>query len=57
MSLLDAHIPQLVASQSEFAAAAEKVNALLDIAQANLGEAAGTYLAADAAAASSYTGI
>ena len=97
MSLLDAHIPQLVASQSEFAAkaglmrhtigeaeqsalsaqafhqgegaaafqgaharfvaAAEKVNALLDIAQANLGEAAGTYVAADAAAASSYTGI
>ncbi len=30
---------------------------LLDIAQANLGEAAGTYVAADAAAASSYTGF
>ncbi|ORB93540.1 type VII secretion protein EsxS [Mycobacterium persicum] len=97
MSLLDAHIPQLVASQSAFAAragvmrhtigsaeqsalsaqafhqgesaavfqssharfveAAAKVNALLDIAQANLGDAAGTYVAADAAAASSYTGF
>ena len=38
-------------------AAAAKVNTLLDIAQANLGDAAGTYVAADAAAASSYTGI
>ncbi|SRX92533.1 ESAT-6-like protein EsxS [Mycobacterium shimoidei] len=97
MSMLDAHIPQLVASQSAFAAkaglmrstigqaeqeavsaqafhvgesaaafqgaharfveAAAKVNALLDIAQANLGDAAGTYVAADAAAASSYTGF
>lgn len=97
MSLLDAHIPQLVASQSAFAAkaglmrhtissaeqsamsaqafhqgesaaafqasharfveAASKVNALLDIAQANLGDAAGTYVAADAAAASAYTGF
>ncbi|WP_062541914.1 type VII secretion system protein EsxG, partial [Mycobacterium celatum] len=96
MSLLDAHIPQLVASQSAFAAkaglmrstigqaeqealsaqafhvgesaaafqaaharfveVAAKVNALLDIAQANLGDAAGTYVAADAAAASTYTG-
>lgn len=96
MSLLDAHIPQLVSSQSAFAAkaglmrhtisqaeqsvmsaqafhqgesalafqsaharymeAASKVNALLDIAQANLGDAAGTYVAADAAAASTYTG-
>ncbi|SRX95521.1 ESAT-6-like protein EsxS [Mycobacterium shimoidei] len=95
--MLDAHIPQLVASQSAFAAkaglmrstigqaeqeavsaqafhvgesaaafqgaharfveAAAKVNALLDIAQANLGDAAGTYVAADAAAASSYTGF
>ncbi|ODR12302.1 type VII secretion system protein EsxG, partial [Mycobacterium shimoidei] len=85
MSMLDAHIPQLVASQSAFAAkaglmrstigqaeqeavsaqafhvgesaaafqgaharfveAAAKVNALLDIAQANLGDAAGTYVA------------
>ncbi|BBX72756.1 type VII secretion protein EsxS [Mycobacterium shinjukuense] len=97
MSLLDAHIPQLVASQSAFAAkaalmwhtigeaeqsalsaqafhqgesavafqgaharfmeAAGKINTLLDIAQANLGEAAGTYVAVDAAAASSYTGF
>ncbi len=95
MSLLDAHIPQLVASQSafgtkaalmrstisqaeqealsaqafhqgessaafqaahaRFVAAASRVNTLLDIAQANLGDAAGTYVAADAAAASSYT--
>ncbi|MCV7230881.1 type VII secretion system protein EsxG, partial [Mycobacterium branderi] len=30
--------------------------ALLDVAQANLGDAAGTYVAADAAAASTYTG-
>ncbi|ORB85135.1 type VII secretion protein EsxS [Mycobacterium kansasii] len=97
MSLLDAHIPQLVASQSAFTAkaalmrhtigqaeqsamsaqafhqgesaaafqgaharfveAAARINTLLDIAQANLGEAAGTYVAADAAAASSYTGF
>ncbi|WP_341286237.1 type VII secretion system protein EsxG [Mycobacterium decipiens] len=93
MSLLDAHIPQLVASQSAFAAkaglmrhtisqaeesamsaqafhqgafqaaharfvaAASRGNMLLDIAQANMGEAAGTYVAADAAAASSYTGF
>ncbi|PIB76691.1 type VII secretion system protein EsxG [Mycobacterium celatum] len=97
MSMLDAHIPQLVASQSAFAAkaglmrstigqaeqealsaqafhvgesaaafqaaharfveVAAKVNALLDIAQANLGDAAGTYVAADAAAASTYTGF
>jgi uncharacterized protein YukE len=97
MSLLDAHIPQLVASQSAFGAkaglmrhtigqaeqaamsaqayhqgesaaafqaaharfveVAARVNALLDIAQANLGDAAGTYVAADAAAASSYTGF
>jgi uncharacterized protein YukE len=97
MSLLDAHIPQLVASQSAFAAkaglmrstigqaeqealsaqafhagdssmafqaaharfveAAGRVNMLLDIAQAHMGEAAGTYVAADAAAASSYTGF
>jgi uncharacterized protein YukE len=97
MSLLDAHIPQLVASQSAFSAkaallrstinqaeqeamsaqafhqgessaafqaaharfveVAARVNALLDIAQANLGDAAGTYVAADSAAASSYTGV
>ena len=97
MSMLDAHIPQLVASQSAFGAkaglmrstvgqaeqeavsaqafhvgessvafqaaharfveAAAKINALLDVAQANLGDAAGTYVAADAAAASGYTGF
>ena len=96
MSLLDAHIPQLVASESAFGTkaglmrstigqaeqeamsaqafhtgdsaaafqaaharfvAAAKVNSLLDIAQANLGDAAGTYVAADAAAASSYPGF
>src|ERR1700689_5689213 len=97
MSLLNAHIPQLVASQTAFstkaalmrstigqaeqealsaqafhvgesAAAfqaaharfvevAARINTLLDIAQANLGDAAGTYVAADAAAASTYTGL
>jgi len=97
MSMLDAHIPQLVASQSAFSAkaglmrstigqaeqeamsaqafhagdsaaafqaaharfvaAAAKINTLLDIAQGSLGDAAGTYVAADAAAASSYTGF
>jgi uncharacterized protein YukE len=97
MSLLDAHIPQLVSSQSAFSAkagllrstigqaeqqalsaqafhvgessaafqagharfveAAARVNALLDVAHANLGDAAGTYVAADAAAASNYTGF
>ena len=97
MSMLDAHIPQLVASQSAFGAkaglmrstvgqaeqeavsaqafhvgeasmafqaaharfveAAAKINALLDVAQVNLGDAAGTYVAADAAAASGYTGF
>jgi len=97
MSMLDAHIPQLVAAQSAFGAksgvmrstisqaeqeamsaqayhqgessaafqaaharfveAAARVNSLLDIAQANLGDAAGTYVAADAAAASGYTGF
>jgi uncharacterized protein YukE len=97
MSLLDAHIPQLVASQSafgakaglmrstigqaeqeaqsaqafhvgdsaaafqaahaRFVAAAAKVNSLLDIAEGNLGDAAGTYVAADAAAAGSYPGF
>jgi uncharacterized protein YukE len=97
MSMLDAHIPQLVASQSAFGAkaglmrstvgqaeqeavsaqafhvgeasmafqaaharfveAAAKINALLDVAQANLGDAASTYVAADAAAASGYTGF
>jgi uncharacterized protein YukE len=97
MSLLDAHVPQLVAAQSAFSAkaalmrstigqaeqeamsaqafhvgesaaafqaaharfvaVAAKINTLLDIAQANLGDAAGTYTAADAAAASTYTGF
>ena len=97
MSLLDAHIPQLVAAESAFGAkaalmrstiasaeqaalsaqafhvgessaafqaaharfveVAAKVNALLDIAQANLGSAGGAYVAADAAAASTYTGF
>ncbi|BBZ65466.1 MAG: type VII secretion protein EsxS [Mycolicibacterium insubricum] len=94
MSLLDAHIPQLVASEAAFGtktalmrstmAAAEqsavssqafhrgesslafqashhrflevaaKVNMLLDVAQANLGDAGTTYVAQDAAAASTY---
>jgi uncharacterized protein YukE len=97
MSMLDAHIPQLVASEAAFGAKAAlmrstiaqaeqaahsaqafhmgessaafqaaharfvevsaKVNALLDIAQANIGDAAGTYAAEDAAAASTYTAI
>ena len=97
MSMLDAHIPQLVASQSafgakaglmrstigqaeqeamsaqafhagesaaafqaahaRFVAAAAKINGLLDIAQANIGDAAGTYVTADSAAASSYPGF
>ena len=97
MSLLDAHIPQLVASEAAFGAKAAlmrstiaqaeqaamsaqafhigessaafqaaharfvevsaKVNTLLDIAQVNLGDAAGTYVAQDAAAASTYTSI
>jgi uncharacterized protein YukE len=97
MSMLDAHIPQLVASQSAFAAkaglmrstigqaeqealsaqafhvgesaaafqaaharyveVAARINTLLDIAQANIGDAASTYVAADSAAAGSYTGF
>lgn len=97
MSLLDAHIPQLVASEAAFSAKAAlmrstiaqaeqaaqssqafhmgesalafqaaharfievsaKVNALLDVAQANLGDAAATYVAEDAAASSTYTVI
>jgi uncharacterized protein YukE len=95
--MLDAHIPQLVASQSAFAAkaglmrstigqaeqealsaqafhvgesaaafqaaharyveVAARINTLLDIAQANIGDAASTYVAADSAAAGSYTGF
>ena len=35
----------------------DKVNALLDIAQANLGDAAGTYVAQDTAAAGTYTSV
>ena len=94
--MLDAHIPQLVASESAFSVKAAlmrsaisqaesaamgaqafhmgdasaafqaaharfveqaaRVNALLDIAQVNLGEAGGTYVAADAAAAAGYSG-
>ncbi|MGV0714150.1 type VII secretion protein EsxS [Mycolicibacterium sp. XJ662] len=97
MSLLDAHIPQLVSSEAAFSAKAAlmrstiaqaeqaaqsaqafhigessaafqaaharflevsaRVNSLLDIAQVNLGDAAGTYVAQDAANASTYTGI
>ena len=97
MSLLDAHIPQLVASEAAFSAktalmrstiaqaeqaatsaqafhmgessaafqaaharfveVSAKVNTLLDIAQVNLGDAAGNYVAQDAAAASTYTSI
>lgn len=97
MSHLDAHIPQLIASESAFAAksalmrstisqaeqaamgaqafhlgeaatafqaahgrfaeAAAKVNALLDLAQANLAEAGATYVAQDAAAAATYGGL
>jgi uncharacterized protein YukE len=45
------------AAHARFVAAAAKINALLDIAQANLGDAAGTYVAADAAAASAYPGF
>ncbi|MGE0214452.1 type VII secretion protein EsxS [Mycolicibacterium sp.] len=97
MSLLDAHIPQLIASESAFGAKAAlmrstiaqaeqaaqsaqafhtgesaaafqaaharfvevsaKINSLLDIAQANVGDAAASYVAEDAAAASNYTAI
>ena len=34
-----------------------QISSLLDIAQANLGDAAGTYVAADSAAAGSYPGF
>ena len=97
MSMLDAHIPQLVASEAAFSAKAAlmrstvaqaeqaaqssqafhmgesaaafqaaharfievsaRVNHLLDVSQANIGDAASTYVAEDAAAASTYTGI
>ncbi|RFD24719.1 type VII secretion protein EsxG [Mycobacterium uberis] len=95
MSLLDAHIPQLVASEAafgtkaalmrhtisqaeqeaisarafhqgegaaayqaahaQFVDAAEKVNTLLEVAQQHMGEAAGMYVAVDAAAATTYS--
>jgi hypothetical protein len=45
------------AAHARFVEAAARINTLLDIAQANLGDAAGTYVATDAAAASSYTGF
>jgi uncharacterized protein YukE len=45
------------AAHARFVEAAARINTLLDLAQANLGDAAGTYVAADAAAASSYTGF
>jgi uncharacterized protein YukE len=94
MSLLDAHIPQMLASEAAFGAKAAlmrstiaqaeqaaqsaqafhigesagafqaaharfvelsaKINALLDVAQANVGDAAGSYIAEDSAAASTY---
>lgn len=97
MSLLDAHIPQIIASESAFGAktalmrstiaqaeqaamssqafhmgessaafqaaharfveVAAKVNTLLDVAQLNLGDAGASYVAQDAAAASTYGGF
>ncbi|OIN23447.1 type VII secretion protein EsxS [Mycobacterium ulcerans] len=45
------------AAHARFVEAAGKVHTLLDVAQANLGDAAGTYVATDAAAASSYPGF
>ncbi|MGB7871821.1 MAG: type VII secretion protein EsxS, partial [Mycobacterium sp.] len=45
------------AAHARFVAAAAKINTLLDVAQANLGDAAGTYVAADSAAAGSYPGF
>ncbi len=97
MSLLDAHIPQIIASEAAFGAktalmrstiasaeqsamgaqafhqgessaafqaaharfveAAARVNTLLDIAQVNLGQAGASYVAEDAAGASTYGGF
>ncbi|EFV14689.1 hypothetical protein [Segniliparus rugosus] len=97
MSLLDAHIPQLVASEAAFGAktalmrstmaqaesaalgaqafhvgesslafqaaharfveAAAKVNVLLDVAQANLADASGSYVAEDVAGSSGFAVI
>ncbi len=45
------------AAHARFVEMAARVNMLLDVAQDNLGDAAGTYVAADAAAASTYTGF
>jgi len=45
------------AAHARFVEPAARVNTSLDIAQANLGGAAGAYMAADAAVASSYTGF
>uniref|UniRef100_UPI00194E69DC type VII secretion protein EsxS n=7 Tax=Mycobacteroides abscessus TaxID=36809 RepID=UPI00194E69DC len=45
------------AAHARFVEVAAKVNALLDIAQVNLGDAAATYVAEDAAAASRYVGV
>ncbi|EKF25523.1 pe family protein [Mycolicibacterium hassiacum DSM 44199] len=45
------------AAHARFIEVSAKINSLLDIAQVNLGEAAATYVAEDAAAASTYTGI
>ena len=55
MSLLDAHIPQLVASEATFGAKTGLMRST--IAQANIGDAAGSYVAEDAAAASNYTAV
>ncbi|KJX74558.1 WXG100 family type VII secretion target [Mycobacterium lepromatosis] len=45
-------------AHAQFVSAAERINTLLDIAQQHLGEAAETYVAADATAASTYaTGL
>jgi hypothetical protein len=71
MSMLDAHIPQLVASQSAFGAKTALMRSTIGQAEQeavsaqafHVGEssaafdAAGTYVAADAAAASTYTGF
>lgn len=42
------------AAHARFVAAAQRINYLLDVAQANIGEASVTYAAQDAAAAGSY---
>jgi uncharacterized protein YukE len=45
------------AAHARFVTAAAKINSLPDTAQANIGDAAGTYVAADSAAAGSYPGF